>query len=76
MSRSIDPMAQGFSPGTPKLLFRDQWLQSSFPKQRYDISADGRRFVLRKAVGGETAKPPAIRVVQNWHEEFRDRQQD
>ena len=68
--------AQGFSPGTPKLLFRDRWLRSSYPKQRYDVSADGRRFVLREAVEGASDKPPAIRVVQNWYEEFRDREQD
>ena len=67
---------QGFSPGTPKLLFRDQWLRSPFPKQRYDVSPDGRRFVLREAVEGATGKPPAIRVVMNWYEEFRDREQD
>jgi hypothetical protein len=69
-------MAQGFSPAIPKLLFRDQWLRSEFPKQRYDVSADGRRFVLREAVEGASDKPPAIRVVQNWFEEFRDRGQD
>ncbi len=68
--------AQGFSPGTPKLLFRDRWLRSSYPKQRYDVSADGRRFVLREAVEGASDKPPAIRVVMNWYEEFRDREQD
>ena len=26
--------------------------------------------------GGLMALPPTIRVVQNWHEEFRDREQD
>ncbi len=67
--------AQGFSPGTPELLFRDRWLRGYF-KQRYDVSADGQRFVLREAVEGEIGKPPAIRVVQNWYEEFRDREQD
>ncbi len=67
--------AQGFSPGTPKLLFRDRWLRG-FAKQQYDVSADGRRFVLREAVEGASDKPPAIRVVQNWYEEFRDREQD
>ena len=68
--------AQGFSPGTPKLLFRDRWLRSDFPKQMYDVSADGQRFVLREAVEGASDKPPAIRVVMNWYEEFRDREKD
>ena len=68
--------AQGFSWGTPKLLFRDRWLRSSFPKQRYDVSAAGRRFVLTEEVEGESGKRTAIRVVENWYEEFRDREQD
>ncbi len=69
-------MAQGFSPGTPKPLFRDRWLRSTRPDQLYDVSADGQRFVLREAVEGASDKPPAIRVVQNWYEEFRNREQD
>ena len=66
--------AQGFSPGTPKLLFRDRWLRIGSGKQQYDVSAAGRRFVLREAVEGASDKPPAIRVVQNWFAEFKDRQ--
>ena len=68
--------AQDFSWATPKLLFRDRWLTSSFPKQRYDVSADGQRFVLREEVEGESGKRPAIRVVENWYEGYRDREQD
>ena len=68
--------AQGFSRRTPKLLFRDQWLRSPFPKQKYDVAADGQRFVLTEAVEGASDKPPAIRVVMNWYEEFRDREQN
>ena len=68
--------AQGFSQGTPKLLFRNRMLESPFPNHRYDVLADGSRVVLRDVVGGESDKPPAIRVVQNWYEEFRDREQD
>ena len=67
---------QGFSPGTPKLLFRDRWLRSSYQKQRYDVSADGQRFVLTERVEDESGQRPTIRVVQNWYEEFRDRERD
>ncbi len=59
-----------------KLLFRDRWLRSSFPKQRYDVSGDGRRFVLMEEVGGDRGKRPAIRVVENWFTEFKDRELD
>ena len=39
----------------------------------YDVSADGQRFVLAEPVDGEPAEL-SIRVVQNWFEEFRERQ--
>ena len=43
----------------------------------YDVSADGQRFILAEPVGeGADAREPSIRVVQNWFEEFRDREQD
>ncbi len=39
---------------------------------RFDVSADGQRFVVIEPV--ESDSPPAIRVVQNWYAEFRERQ--
>ena len=45
---------------------------ASYP--RYDVSADGRQFILPERVDlGEEAPKPSIRVVQNWFEQFRDR---
>ncbi len=40
---------------------------------RYDVSLDGSRFVILEHVGNETF---IVRVVENWYEEFRDRQQE
>jgi len=42
----------------------------------YGVASDG-RFVLVEPVdsGDESRAQPAIRVVQNWYEEFRDREQ-
>ena len=68
--------ADGFSLGAPKPLFRDRWLTSTFLKQRYDVSSDGERFVLREEVEAESGKRPAIRVVENWFAGFQDREQD
>ena len=39
---------------------------------RYDVAADGQRFVLVESVGDVPA--PVIRVVENWFTEFQDRQ--
>ena len=40
---------------------------------QYDVSADGQRFVMVEPIE-EEATPAAIRIVQNWFTEFRDRQ--
>ena len=41
----------------------------------YDVSADGRRFVLLAPVD-EADQEVSIRVVENWYEEFRDRERN
>ena len=61
-----------FSVGPATRLFEHPSLTRSFYPQ-YDVSADGQRFVLAAPVEAEGAEP-SIRVVQNWFEEFRDRQ--
>ena len=66
-----------FSVGSARRLFEHPGLPDSrgslsYPK--YDVSTDGRQFVLHEPVDlGEEAPKPSIRVVQNWFEEFRDR---
>jgi len=40
----------------------------------YDVTPEGNKFVIWEAVKTDTEAQPVIRVVQNWYEEFRDRQ--
>jgi hypothetical protein len=49
------------------------WALPGFNQRSYDISPDGSRFLLLKAVSGpeQTATPPSLIVVQNWHEELK-----
>ncbi len=63
--------APEFSMGAETRLFSSPNLVLPWPVPYYDVSADGQRFVLIEPVGGP--KPPVIRVVQNWFEEFRER---
>jgi hypothetical protein len=43
----------------------------------YDVTSDGEGIVLAEPVEDEGEAPePRIRVVENWYEEFRDREQD
>ena len=38
----------------------------------YDVSLDGRRFLMIKQAGsGQRATPPQIIVVRNWFEELK-----
>jgi Tol biopolymer transport system component/predicted Ser/Thr protein kinase len=43
----------------------------------YDVTPDGDRFILVEPVRDEgDVFEPRIRIVENWYEEFRDREQD
>ncbi len=71
---------QGFTLGQPQALFEATELTSQLAGGLpYDVSADGQRFVTVAPFQGdqddEEAAPPTIRVVQNWYEEFREREQ-
>ena len=61
--------------GRPEPLFQSADLNFrgvSWPQ--YDVSADGQRFLTATPVETETST--TIRVVLNWYEEFRDREQE
>ena len=66
---------QGFTPGQPQVLFESPDLAPD-GIGAYDVTADGQRFVMIAPFEGDGAAPPKIRIVQNWYEEFRDREQD
>ena len=69
-------LTPSFSVGPAMRLFEDPSLGSGEPPT-YDVSADGQRFVTTERLEDpEPRPPPAIHVVENWYEEFRDREQD
>jgi Tol biopolymer transport system component len=55
--------------GRPRRLFEHAVLGTRL----WDVSADGQKFLL--AEEASDTPEPEIRVVQNWFEEFRDREQ-
>jgi Tol biopolymer transport system component len=69
-----------FSPGSPKPLFEHPTLTRGRGANytNYDVSLDGRKFVLAAPVGHDAteASPPSIRVVENWFAPFKDRQEE
>jgi Tol biopolymer transport system component len=54
-----------FSPHAPAVLFENRQLAQG----GYDVSADGKRFVVLERPSGEP--PLSIHVVHNWFAEFR-----
>ena len=69
---SIRTSDQTLSAGPPRLLFEGSYPSHSTPAgfQYYDISPDGKRFLMMKEETGqqETAQ---INVVLNWFEELK-----
>ena len=65
--------AAGFSAGAATPLFEHPGFYGT-ESTTYDASADGKRFVLVEDVEGEEAGAPSIHVVENWYEEFRERE--
>jgi hypothetical protein len=59
-----------FSVGKPTRLFEQPTITRR-TGQQYDVSRDGQRFVVIEPVGAEASN--AIRVVQNWFAEFRNK---
>ncbi len=72
----VVPVSTGpsFSPSRPERLFEHSSLSNTVSYPMYDVSPDGQRFVVAEPVGDPPE--PYIQVVQNWHQEFRDHEQD
>lgn len=66
---------EGFRAGTPKVLFEGAYRSTPAPFQPgfgYDVSPDGRRFLMIKPTS-ETNAPEQLQVVENWFEELKQR---
>ncbi len=65
-----------FTLGQPQRLFEAPGLvfAAGGTNGGYDVSAAGQRFLTIAPVEAADAAPTTIRIVQNWYEEFRDRE--
>jgi serine/threonine protein kinase/Tol biopolymer transport system component len=64
---------QGFSAGTPRMLFEGRYEPAPIPVANYDVSADGQRFLMLKQSEQAQSAPTQINVVLNWFEELKRR---
>jgi Tol biopolymer transport system component len=68
MAAPIDTQ-QGFSAGTPKMLFQGQYVMLANSTPNYDVTADGQKFLMLKS----TVQPTQINVVVNWFKELKQK---
>jgi serine/threonine-protein kinase len=68
----VEARGASWNAGTPMKLLEGRYYTGIGSGRSYDVSPDGRRFLMIKAPGGETsATPPALIVVQHWDEELK-----
>ncbi len=60
-----------FSAGNPEVLFQGAYVSMSNAFPDFDVSSDGRRFLMLKPLGEAQAAPTQIDVVLNWAEELK-----
>jgi hypothetical protein len=62
-----------FALGNPRVLFEGPYVLATVPISNYDVSPDGRRFLMVKPTEQAQAAPTQINVVLNWFEELKRR---
>jgi Tol biopolymer transport system component len=62
-----------FALGNPRVLFEGPYVLATVPISNYDVSPDGRRFLMVKPTEQVQAAPTQINVVLNWFEELKRR---
>ena len=60
-----------FDAGKPRELFPDDYVPHPTANANYDVSRDGRRFLMVQRSARTTATATQIVVVLNWHEELK-----
>jgi serine/threonine-protein kinase len=72
MSTPVQAKGSVWSHGTPtKVLDGNYVLAPGLSTRQYDVTADGKRFILVKAPSADVDRAPSIIVVQNWLEELK-----
>ena len=61
-----------FSAGKPVVLFGGPWLPSPLTSANYDVSSDGKHFLMLKPADQDEGARQIV-VVQNWFEELKKR---
>ncbi len=60
--------------GTPDDLFAERTISSTGTQPAFDVTEDGERFVLVETFRPNDDAPQVVHIVENWFEEFRERE--
>ena len=55
----------------PEVLFEGRYMQDPNGALNYDVSADGKRFLMLSEPEVAASPPATLIVVENWHEELK-----
>jgi hypothetical protein len=69
--RAVWVREPAFSAGKPRQLFSGDYVQSYAGGPYYDVSPDGKRFLMLKPLGEDASTQ--INVVLNWTEQLKRR---
>ena len=72
MAVAVDT-ARGFSAGRPVALFDASQYFFGGGGRNFDVTADGKRFVMVKSPTAAPGRPPSITVVIDWADELHAR---
>ena len=72
MAVSVSAMADRLVIGPPRSLFGGRFLPAGF-LQNYDVTADGQRFLMVRALDPTPEPQTELVLVQNWIEELKAR---
>jgi Tol biopolymer transport system component len=68
----VEASGATWNAGTPMKLLEGRYYTGAGSGRAYDVSADGQRFLMIKAPGGDsTASSPSLIVVQHFDEELK-----
>ena len=59
-----------FTAGIPRELFKGKYV-GTFPVRNYDVTPDGRRFLMVQGPGQSAEAVTQIHLVLNWFEELK-----
>jgi hypothetical protein len=70
MTVPVTTTASAFVPGTPRKLFEVRY-QGGEPVRTFDVTPDGRRFLMVERLEEVPTPPVELVLVQNWEEELK-----